>query len=50
MREMKIDLVIVKKMADLTYSVVSSLILAIMDSYVLFLSGVVWTVKHAHDI
>lgn len=33
---MKIDLVIVKKMADLNYSVVSSVILAIMDSYVCY--------------
>jgi len=36
LKEMKIDLVIVKKMADLTYSVVSSLILAIMDSYICY--------------
>jgi len=33
---MKIDLVIVKKMSDLTCSVVSSLLLAIMDSYICY--------------
>ena len=38
---MKIDLVIVKKMADLNYSVVSSLILAIRDSCMLFMGCIV---------
>jgi hypothetical protein len=35
---MNIDLVIVKKMADLTYSLISSIILGIMDSYRLLMS------------
>jgi len=33
---MKIDLVIVKKMAELTYSVVSSQLMAIMGSYICY--------------